>query len=98
MHYGGSRFAILLPQADAEAAFERASAIIEAVAALALRPPRAKHAVSVSVGGITMEGARADQAAPLRGQDLALAATQALEQAMHQGPGQLWLQQWDSRR
>ncbi|MBK5931799.1 response regulator [Halochromatium salexigens] len=97
-HYGGSRFAILLPQADAEAAFERAATIIEAVAALAIKPPGSKGSLTASVGGITADCAMRDKAEPLHGQDLALAATQALEQAMQSGPGQLWLQHWESTR
>ncbi len=95
-HYGGSRFAILLPQANAEAAFERASAIIEAVAALGLRDADSKRLLTVSVGGITADFARLDKAEPLRGQELALAAMQALEQAMHSGQGQRWLQRWEA--
>ncbi|MFP4247411.1 MAG: response regulator [Halochromatium sp.] len=97
-HAGGSRFAMLLPQADAETACERATAIIAAVAALGIRLPDSQRPLTASVGGITADFARLDQATPLRGQDLALAATQALEQAMQTGPGQLWLQHWEGTR
>lgn len=95
-YFGGHQFAMILPQQGAEPAFERAAALVDAVARLRLKGLDPAHSVTASVGGVTVEFALVDPSLRLRSQDLALAASQALEQAASGGCGQLWLQRWEA--
>ncbi|MCF7978419.1 MAG: response regulator [Chromatiaceae bacterium] len=95
-HFGGPQFAIILPQQGAETALNRAAAVVDAVAQLGLKGCDPGQPVTASVGGITVEFALIEPDQRIGPHDLALAATQALEQAANSGCGQLWLQRWES--
>lgn len=99
-HFGGPQFAMILPQQGAEAALDRAGALIDAVARLQLKGIDPMQSVTASVGGVTVDFALIDPNQQVHSQELALAASQALEQALEQaarsGHGQLWLQRWES--
>ncbi len=96
-HFGGPQFAMLLPQQGAEAALGRAAALMDAVAQLRLKGIDPMRTVTVSIGGMTVDFALIDPNARVRSQELALAASQALEQAASSGRGQLWLQRWETQ-
>lgn len=95
-HFGGHQFAMILPQQGAETALDRATTLMDAVARLRLKGLDPTHSVTASVGGVTVEFALIDPSPRLRSQDLALAASQALEQAASNGRAQLSLQRWES--
>jgi len=95
-HYGGPQFAVLLPQSDAEAAAQSAAVLMDVVAALDARFAGSRQQLSVSVGGICADFALLDLTERISAQDLALAATQALEEASKSGRSQLWLRRWET--
>ncbi|MEA3640281.1 MAG: response regulator [Lamprobacter sp.] len=94
-HFGGHQFAMLLPQQGAETALIRAADLVDAVAQLGLKGVDPRQAVTASVGGITVDFALLDPDERIGSYELALAASQALEQAAGSGRGQLWLQRWE---
>jgi diguanylate cyclase (GGDEF)-like protein len=94
-HYGGPQFAVLLPQADADAASQHAGVLMDAVATIETRVGGSKQRLTASVGGVSADFALLDAGERVRAQELALAASQALEEASAGGRSQLWLRRWE---
>lgn len=95
-HFGGPQFAMILPQQGPETALSRAVALVDAVAELRLKGSVPAQKVTASVGGISVDFALIDPTERVGSHELALTASQALEQAASSGRGQLWLERWES--